>query len=59
MVCSDGLHGYVPEHNIQYVLQSNRNVKDKVDALIKLSLDAGGYDNVSVIVIEKEDGGNE
>ena len=59
LVCSDGLHGYVPEHNIQYVLQSNRNVKDKVDALIKLSLDAGGYDNVSVIVIEKEDGGNE
>lgn len=53
LICSDGLHGYVPEANILYVLKSTRCVKDKVDALIQLSLDAGGYDNVSAIIIEK------
>lgn len=53
LICSDGLHGYVPEANILYVLKSTRSVKEKVDALIQLSLDAGGYDNVSAIVIEK------
>ena len=55
LICSDGLHGYVSEADILYVLKSTRSVKDKVDALIQMSLDAGGYDNVSVIVIEKGD----
>lgn len=55
LICSDGLHGYVAEADIQYVLKAHHSVKDKVDALIQMSLDAGGYDNVSVIIIEKED----
>lgn len=59
LVCSDGLHGYVPEANILYVLRSKHSVKDKVDTLVQLSLDAGGFDNVSVIVIEKGEDAHE
>lgn len=54
LICSDGLHGYVSETLIQRVLSNQQYTpEEKVDALIQHSLDAGGYDNVSVIVIEK------
>lgn len=54
LICSDGLHGYVSEQDIQQELLSNHLVEAKVMALIDKSLDAGGYDNVSVIIIEKD-----
>lgn len=55
LICSDGLHGYVHEDSISNILRDTSiQVDDKVKTLIKASLDAGGYDNVSVIVIEKD-----
>lgn len=56
LVCSDGLHGYVSEDTIRYVVSAKAHTtKEKVDVLIQDALDAGGYDNVSVIIIEKDD----
>lgn len=55
LVCSDGLHGYVSEELIQHILESDCDVQAKVNLLIQAALDAGGYDNVSVILLEKED----
>lgn len=54
LICSDGLHGYVKEEEILRILKSTVSVETKVQELIQAALDAGGYDNVSVIVIEKE-----
>ena len=55
LVCSDGLHGYVSEDTIRYVLSSTSySTEEKVDLLIQDALDAGGYDNVSVIILEKD-----
>lgn len=54
LICSDGLHGYVSENTIRKILESNASVENKVQALIDQSLLAGGYDNVSVIIIEKD-----
>lgn len=54
LICSDGLHGYVREKIIQQELESEHSVEDKVNALIDKALQAGGYDNVSVIIIEKD-----
>lgn len=55
LICSDGLHGYVHEDTICSVLQdTTRQIEEKVKTLIEASLDAGGYDNVSVILIEKD-----
>lgn len=56
LICSDGLHGYVKEEAIQKVLRSKHSVNEKVHQLIQMALDAGGYDNVTVIVLEKESG---
>lgn len=57
LVCSDGLHGYVSEALIRHVLESELGTEVKVDLLIQAALDAGGYDNVSVLVVEQEEGG--
>lgn len=54
LICSDGLHGYVEEQKIKAELETKKAVKDKVETLVQFALDAGGYDNVSVIVIEKD-----
>lgn len=54
LVCSDGLHGYVNEADIQFELESTHSVQEKAEALIRKSLEVGGHDNVSVIIIEKD-----
>ncbi|MEG0290913.1 MAG: Stp1/IreP family PP2C-type Ser/Thr phosphatase [Erysipelotrichaceae bacterium] len=54
LICSDGLHSYVPEGVISHVLSGKEDVKSKAEHLIELSKKAGGYDNVSVIIIEGE-----
>lgn len=56
LICSDGLHGYVAEHLIYDSLVANKDIRDKTFELIELSKHAGGFDNVSVIVLEKEAG---
>lgn len=53
LICSDGLHGYVEELAIIEELKSEKTTKEKVEDLIQLSLDAGGYDNVTAILLEK------
>ena len=53
LICSDGLHGYVSEAIIRDILESKRSVEDKVRMLIDKALLAGGYDNVSVIIVEQ------
>ena len=55
LVCSDGLHGYVSEDTICTVLaDANRTAKDKAELLVQLANDMGGYDNVTVVVVQKE-----
>ncbi len=55
LICSDGLYGYVKEENIQNVLLSELDVNEKGKQLIDLANEAGGYDNISVIILEKGD----
>lgn len=55
LVCSDGLHGYVSEDTIRFILgNASYSTEKKVDLLIQDALDTGGYDNVSVIILEKD-----
>ena len=54
LICSDGLHGYVEEKDILQVLSSHVDITTQVTHLIDLSKLAGGYDNVSVILLCKE-----
>jgi protein phosphatase len=50
VVCSDGLWGMVPPVRIQAILESAQTAQAAADALIVAANEAGGHDNISVIV---------
>lgn len=52
LICSDGLTGEVPDVVIERVLRSPGSVQDACQNLVRLALDAGGRDNVTVLVLE-------
>lgn len=56
LICSDGLHGYVSEQEIDRLLKQEKELDEIVHDLIDASKNAGGYDNVSVIVLKREEG---
>lgn len=53
MLCSDGCSDLVPPGPMAHLMGST-SVTDATDALIDASLEAGGKDNVTVIVVEPE-----
>ncbi len=54
LLCSDGLSDMVNDDQIQAVLESDAALQAKCDELIKLANDAGGLDNISVILIDDQ-----
>jgi protein phosphatase len=51
MLCSDGLHGYVPDRAIQGMLNSTPDLSEAAATLVAAANAAGGHDNVSVQLI--------
>jgi protein phosphatase len=51
LLCSDGLHGYVPDPAIQWMLNSALDLKQAAAELVAAANHAGGHDNVSVQLI--------
>jgi protein phosphatase len=51
LLCSDGLHGYVPDAAIQWILTSTPELERAAEALVAAANTAGGRDNVSVQLI--------
>ncbi len=54
LICTDGLWDIVDEALIEKALRSAQNAEKTARTLCKLALDAGGKDNITVIVIEAE-----
>ena len=53
LICSDGLHNMVDETDLIHIVTTKRYViEKKCSELIKLALVNGGYDNITVIVID-------
>jgi len=52
LLCSDGLSGYVAEPEIASVLRGQATVQEIPDRLVKLALQKGGEDNVTVQFIQ-------
>lgn len=50
IVCSDGLHGFVPESVIKSTLRKERNPATVAQKLVGYANSTGGEDNVTVIV---------
>ena len=51
LLCSDGLHGYVPDTILVKILQQHTDLDQAAKALVAATLDAGGHDNVSLELI--------
>lgn len=52
LLCSDGLYGPVSDKRIAEVLASADDVKTKVETYVRLALEGGGPDNVTVILLQ-------
>lgn len=51
LVCTDGLYEMLPERNIQEVLSGDSGPVDSVARLSQMAEEAGGRDNISLIVV--------
>ncbi|WP_241154288.1 Stp1/IreP family PP2C-type Ser/Thr phosphatase [Staphylospora marina] len=52
LICSDGLTDMVSERDIGLVLSAtDMTVDEKADRLVEMALEAGGHDNISLILI--------
>ena len=51
-MCSDGLWGLVPEPKIAEVLQQEIALDGKADALVEMAIQAGGHDNITVVLVD-------
>lgn len=51
LLCSDGLHGYLTDGELQRFFRTN-NVEECSERLVKLANDRGGRDNITTIVVE-------
>jgi PPM family protein phosphatase len=54
LLCSDGLHGPVPNQDIASILRGTQDLSACTQALIEAALKAGGPDNVTVILARYE-----
>jgi protein phosphatase len=52
LLCTDGLTGPVPDHQLLSFIKQHPDVQECADGLGQLALDNGSRDNVSCIVIE-------
>jgi protein phosphatase len=52
MLCTDGLSSVVPHERIADVLAQRRRLRETCKALVDLALDAGGPDNVTVLLAQ-------
>lgn len=59
LVCSDGLTNEIDEEELNAVLTVGGQAETVVDELVRRARDAGGRDNISVIVIDTLAGGAE
>jgi protein phosphatase len=51
LLCSDGLHGFCTEEEIQTIMQQEKPAQELADALLQLALEKGGKDNIAIAVI--------
>lgn len=53
LLCSDGLSGMVTDAEIERVVSNNRmTLQQKAEKLVKMANDAGGFDNITVELVQ-------
>ncbi len=56
LLCSDGLYGCVPNAVLERVLKQRMPLVQTAEAFIQLALDAGGTDNITVVLAQNTGG---
>jgi serine/threonine protein phosphatase PrpC len=56
LLCSDGLHAQVTDPEIAEILINSATPSDAAKALVTAANDAGGIDNVTVVIVDIADG---
>lgn len=56
LLCSDGLSGMISDEEIERVMKSGATLDMMADSLLLKALDAGGRDNVTLILCREEEG---
>lgn len=51
LLCTDGLHEEVPHNAVEGILSADIPLKQKADQLLDASLNAGGRDNITLVVV--------
>ncbi|GIP32955.1 Stp1/IreP family PP2C-type Ser/Thr phosphatase [Paenibacillus sp. J2TS4] len=54
LVCTDGLSGAVPKEELRLVLNSEGDLDEKANQLVNKALEAGGDDNITVVLMANE-----
>lgn len=53
LICSDGLCGYVADKETEDILKTDKTCQDKTSLLVDRANDVGGFDNITVVLMEK------
>lgn len=56
VLCSDGLHGSVEDDAIAEALASDSTLEEKCDALVRMALENGGTDNITIVIVYQDGG---
>jgi protein phosphatase len=52
LLCSDGLSGMIDDNQIRTILSAHKDPQQAADALVEAARTAGGYDNITAIVVD-------
>jgi protein phosphatase len=59
LLCTDGLTGMVREDQIREILAAGREPRETAEELVRRANEAGGVDNITVVVLDIEEGDSE
>lgn len=52
LMCSDGLTDMLEDGHLEHLLQQGDDLQERCDALVNAAKDAGGRDNISVVLVQ-------
>jgi serine/threonine protein phosphatase PrpC len=59
LLCSDGLTVMLTEDQVQAILESTSQAQEAAERLVRAANRAGGLDNITVLIVDALDGGDE